>query len=554
MHICGADHHAFRPESRETGILEEILLENRKVNPQNSYSVFDSVLWGKASCQENLSLFLNAHMISAVQEEGAIKSVTAVQLTTEKAIEFTADIFVDATGDGMLAVLAGAEYMTGREDRGVFGEAHALDKRDMITMGNSLMFTSKDAGYPVPFIKPPWAFTYEESDLKFRSHGDTDAGYWWIELGGDGEDVIKDGEFLRDELIKSVFGVWDHIKNRGDHKADNLVLDWVGYLPGKRESRRIVGDYILKEHDLQNSTVFPDAAAYGGWPMDMHAAGGLRNQLSPTEYFHMPDVYTIPYRCLYSKTIKNLGLAGRALSVSHMAFGSIRVMATLAVAGQAVGSACAIAARRGISLCEVNAKELQQTLIKDDCNIPGFAKDDPEDLAKTARISCSSETCGELCANVTNGCSRPEIKYPQGWEYWKNCGVIPDNAEVTKNCWTSGLFSPGGEWISLSFPGKIQPKEIRLKFDSNLSKELTPSIEQRVLRRQTPGIPSELVKDYIIEYKIAGEIIASERVTDNYLRFRVHRSPQAIECDEITVRILTTNGAPFARIFEISVY
>lgn len=139
-------------------------------------------------------------------------------------------------------------------------------------MGNTLLFKAfkaVDFGHPVPFEKPFWANSYREEDLAYREHHEFTSGYWWIELGGEHEDVVADGEKLRDELLKAVYGVWDHIKNSGHHNADNYVLDWVGFLPGKRESRRIAGDYILKEQDclgglLTRSTVnkYPIAVAY----------------------------------------------------------------------------------------------------------------------------------------------------------------------------------------------------------------------------------------------------------------------------------------------------
>ncbi|HHW49650.1 MAG TPA: FAD-dependent oxidoreductase [Clostridiaceae bacterium] len=535
MHICGADCHGTRPDARETGILEEILLENRMRNPNNSFSVFDTVLWEKTTFQDGLELYLNTHMTDVIAENNTIRKVIACQLTTEKTFSFEADIFIDTTGDGTLAALAGAEYMTGREGKDVFGEKYAPDKSDKYTMGNTLLFKAVDMGRPVPFEKPFWAKTYTEEDLIYRDHDEITSGYWWVELGGDELDVITDGEILRDELLKAVYGVWNHIKNSGNHNAENYCLDWVGFLPGKRESRRITGDYILKEQDLLAGTVFEDAVAYGGWPMDMHVVGGLKTRQKPTEYIHLEDCYSIPYRCLYSKNINNLFIGGRAISASHMAFGSTRVMGTCAVVGQAVGTAAAMAIEKGITPRRIldHIKELQQRLLKDDCYIPGVKNEDINDIARKATISCSSSIPGCECTNVTNGISRK----------------VKDKS----NCWISDVMGDNGEWIELDFNETVNVQEVHIKFDSNLSKELTPSISDKVLSQQHPGIPRELVKDYVIEFYNGSTLIKSKEITDNYLRFRIHRFDY-ISCSSIRIKVLSTNGDNNARIFEIRVY
>lgn len=537
MHICGADCHGNRPDSRETGILEELLLENKRVNPQHSFSIFDTVLWEKCRFQEGLDLYLNTHMSDVVTENGVIKKIIANQFTTETFYEMEADVFVDATGDGTLAYLAGAEYMFGREGKMVFGEQFAPDESDGVTMGSALLFKAVDTGKPIPFEKPFWANSYTEEDLLHRGHGEITYGYWWIELGGDELDIVADGEVIRDELLKAVYGIWDHIKNTGDHKADNFALDWVGFLPGKRESRRIKGDYILTEQDLLEGRIFEDAVAYGGWHMDMHVPGGLKaTTLEPTNYIHLDNVYTIPYRSLYSKNIKNLMLAGRAISSSHMAFGSNRIMATCAVVGQAVGTAGAIAVEKGIIPSDVSfyIKELQQKLLKDDCYIPGFKNEDKLDIAKTAAITCSSAMENGACEDVINGISR--------------------KVKEQSNCWISEEIASNAEWLCLAFPSAVYINEIHLKFDSNLSREIMLSMSNQVLSNQVPGIPPELIKDYEINLYLDGRQVYTESVTDNYFRFKVHKLKQMVTCDRMVITALETNGDRHARIFEIRVY
>ena len=539
MHICGADCHGSRPDARETGILEELLLENRKRNPNHSFSIFDTVLWEKTRFQDGLDLYLNTHMNEVIVENNTIKKISAVQLTTEKDFELEAQIFMDATGDGTLADLAGAEYMKGHEGRDVFGEQYAQDKSDSYTMGNSLLFKAADRGKPVPFEKPYWANTYTEADLSsYRDHREITAGYWWIELGGGKQDIIADGEEIRDDLLKAAYGVWDHIKNSGRHGAENYDLDWVGFVPGKRESRRIVGDYILKDRDALEGKIFEDAVAYAGWPIDTHVVEGLKAkaQHEGTLFLHLKDVFTVPYRCLYSKNITNLMIGGRAISASSTAFGATRVMATCAIIRQAGGTAAAMAIQKGILPRDMlkHIKELQQALLKDDCYIPGFKNEDRDDLARIAKISCSSSIEGAACENAVNGVARK----------------VKENS----NCWISGEISGKGEWISLEFGREIHPQEVRLKFDSNLSKEIMISLSDKVLANQIPGIPPQLVKDYDIEFYKQDKLVHVENVRNNYFRLKICKLEKSISCDRIKVHVRSTNGDRYARIFEVRVY
>lgn len=536
MHICGADYHASRPNARETGILEELLLENRKNNYSRSFSIFDTVLWEKATFQENLELFLNTQVTNAIANNKKITQVQAFQLTTEKEFAFTAKIFVDATGDGFLSHLVGAEYMYGREGASTFNEKNAPEEPDDCTMGNTLMFKAVNVGEPVPFEKPFWANIYNEEQLIFRGHKEITSGYWWVELGGNGDNVITDGEIIRDELLKAVYGVWDHIKNGGNHNAENYALDWVGFLPGKRESRRVIGDIVLTETDLLEGKIFDDAVAYGGWPMDMHVPGGLTaSSDEPTQFIKLSDVYTIPYRSLYSKNIKNLMLGGRNISVSRMAFGSTRVMATCAVIGQAVGSACGIAIENDIMPREVlnHITELQQRLMRDDCFIPGFKNTDILDMARNAKIECSSQENFGPCENIKNGYDR-QIK------------------EET-NCWVSKKPAQG-QWISLEFDQSISPKEIIIKFDSNLSKEIMTSLSDNITAYQIPGIPPQIIKDYKLDFYENDKLVHTKEINNNYLRYNKITLNDSFTCNMIKLTIIETHGISEARIFEIRVY
>lgn len=545
MHICGADCHGKHDNARETGIIEEILLDNREINPQHSFSILDTVFWEKVKYQENLDLFLNTQVLEVETTNDEIQALYAHQWTTETNYKFTGKIYIDCTGDGYVAYEAGAETRQGRESVSEYQEPHALEEADTYTMGNTLMFIARDVGHPVKFKKPFWAYTVTEDDLKERGHSHMvtqmehygiDSGFWWLEIGGT-QDTIKDGESIRDELLKYLYGVWDHIKNGGDHGADNYELEWVQFLPGKRESRRIIGDYVLREQDVAAGTRFEDAVAYGGWPMDVHPSEGFFYEGHPTNFIQIDDIYTIPYRCYYSKNINNLMMAGRNISATHIAFGSVRVMATCAIGGQAVGTAAAMAMKYNCTPREVGQKhieELQQALLRDDCYIPGVQNKDAKDLARTADIQASSWKKGWEPAQVVNGVSRI---------------VSEDN-----NGWRSKELSDKGEWIEVVFEKASKIGEVDIKFDSDLNNEIMISISETTRNLQVPGIPKKLVKDYQVDIFDGDNVIYGFEETDNVQRFRKHIIPENVVGNRIRITCLSTHGKEYATIYELRVY
>ena len=535
MHICGADYHASRANARETGILEEILLEHKHRNPENSFAVFDAILWEKAAFQENLTLHLNSRVTDVFTEQQHIQSVKAVQMTTEKTFLVSAKIFVDATGDGFVAAMSGAETRTGREGKEVYGEYYAPDETDNCTMGNSLMFKARDMGHPVPFVRPFWADEYTEEDMKNRSHREISSGYWWIELGGGTQDVIADGEEIRDELLKAMYGGWDHIKNGGDHGAENYELEWVGFLPGKRESRRIMGEYVLKEQDCKIAARFADTVAYGGWPMDVHVIEGFRKKNEEANVFlKLDDVYAIPYRCYYSGNIDNLMMAGRDISCSHMAFASTRVMGTCAVGGQAVGVAASMAVKADELPAAVGKRigELQQKLLRQDCYLPGIPNEDEADKARKATVFASSFAAGAEPENAVNGWGRTIGEQNNFWQ-----PVEEENP-----------------WICLNFSEPVSVKEIQLLFDSNLSREIMISLSEKKLNKQSKGTPAELVKDFRLVFLKDGETVAEKLVSGNYQRRCPVMLEKEVSCDCVRLEIISTHGTKQPKLFEIRVY
>ncbi|RYX86501.1 FAD-dependent oxidoreductase [bacterium] len=393
MWICGAHGKG----NKETGILEEIQLENLYRNPSLNYSVWDSVLWGAAAMQPNLTLILNASCADATMQGESIESVRAWQSTTQTWHHIAAHLFIDCSGDSILAALTPAEFRRGREAREEFGEDIQPERGDQKTMGNSLLIQIRRTDEPQPFIAPYWAYRFSRpEDLPNRMRGVQGNNFWWIEIGGL-KDTIKDAEHIGSELHRITYGVWDYIKNRApeNQEAANWALEWVGSLPGKRESRRYVGDHILTQNDVRDGGKFDDIIAYGGWSMDDHHPAGLYFPGPPTIFHPAPSPYGIPYRSLYSRNVPNLLFAGRNISVTHAALSSTRVMATCALIGQAAGTAAAQCIRQRCQPRDLSSgprlRELQQALMTDDCWLPGLRRQ-PDELAMSARLCGAGET------------------------------------------------------------------------------------------------------------------------------------------------------------------
>jgi len=541
MHIAGATRHGARRNLRETGIIEEILLENKYRNPEHSYGMFDALLWEKVNYQDNLDLYLNTYAHSVSVENKRVLSITAYQTTTEKRLIINAKQFIDCSGDGIIAALAGAEYMFGREGKGVFGEPNAVTKTDTITMGNTIQFRALDAGRSVPFERPEWAYDYSKEqwakDLKWSQ---ITSGYWWLEVGGTEWNVVEDAEMTRDEMLKIIFGIWDFIKNHSCRKkeAENYYLDWVSFIPAKRESRRIIGDYILKEQDVLNNKMFDDAIAYGGWHLDSHRPEGFFAFVNNISYeedkaISYDGIYTIPYRSIYAKDLDNLFLGGRIISASHRAFSSTRVMATCAVQAQAAGVAAYLACRDGFTAREniKNIKELQQELLKEGCYIPNIKNEDSSDLARKARIVADSYVEGCQPENIINGIARP--------------------VGEESNMWQSDKLS-GSQSVLLTWEQPQNVNKVQLTFDSDLSSEIMISLSEWHHVRQSRTIPETLIKDYKVSCLLAGNIVEEKTVKGNHQRMNEIELDST--CDAIRITVTQTNGCEEARICEVRVY
>lgn len=564
MHIVGADGNGWwhkgeelAVEARESGIIEEIRLDTSVNNPQRSASILDLTFYDKCRMEENLDLYLDTTVTEVEMEDGRIVRAIAERQSTDDVFYIKAKLFIDCTGDGKVGYEAGANFQFGREGKEAYGESMAIDKADGKTLGSSILFTARKHDHPMPFIAPSWVRKFSEHELRFRPHAEQgidkglEYGYWWAEWGGQ-LNTIKDNEIIREELLAIVLGIWDHVKNHGDHGADNWALDWFGFLPGKRESRRFEGLYTLTQEDLIQSKSFPDSIAYGGWPIDTHPPEGVdKPDEKPSNVHVLPYLYEIPLRCFISNNIPNLMFAGRSMSASHIAFASTRVMATCAVAGQGVGTAAAYAIKNNLDLQEIakrkkDIKNIQQHLLRDDCYLIGVKNEDKNDKALTSTISASSEYKDGKAENIVSGQTRSA--HGEG-------GVPKDRSNPGVHRWMSDPKEGMPAWIKLEWEKPIDVKEIQVIFDTALHRNLTLSHSAGYSSTMVWGKPQpETVKDYEIEYFRNDKWHKLLKIENNWQRMNRHKLEKEIQASAIRITVKDSNGIDHARICEVRVY
>ena len=528
--------------NRETGIISEIEEENIYRNPSLNYSLWDTVLYEKVKNEKNITLLLNCTCLDAQTVKGSIRSVTAWQLTTYTFHKVKAKYFADCSGDSVLAPIVGALYRVGREGNSEFNETIGPAVADAKTMGMSCLMQAVERDHPVKFTPPEWAYVYESdadfdktledvdssfygSDMKetlvkkasklTRGHklGTDETNFWWLELGGE-HDSIHDTEMLRDELLKIALGIWDHIKNRGDHNADNWELEWLGFLPGKRESRRYVGAHVLTQNDIESEGRFDDIIAYGGWTMDDHNPAGFNAKKGqPSSLLHpVPSPYGIPYRSLYSKNISNLFFAGRNISATHAAISSTRVMATCAIIGQAMGTAASICIKEKITPPQVYTDKmtvLQDKLRDAGCYIPFSVRKIPE-LSLGARLNISDEDRAVLF----NGEERPDA-----------------NGKINY------ISLNKGDSIVYSFDEITSVKEMRILFDPDFSRKSVASNKKMRMFAQKCNVgvdfkPMSVAKTLVKAFDVYadGELIyTTDKCHNSRVTVKVEREVKALE-------------------------
>ncbi|MBU1819889.1 MAG: FAD-dependent oxidoreductase, partial [Bacteroidetes bacterium] len=369
-------------------------------NPDSNPLIFDSILLEKVVTEPNIMLLLNTavyELDKAGDDPDKIESIHAFCSQNATHYLLKAPLFCDASGDGIVGFLAGAAFRMGAEAREEFGEKFAPTAEYGELLGHSMYFYSKDVGKPVKYVAPSFALDVTDKVPRFRSFNAQDFGcrLWWLEYGGR-LDTVHDTETIKWELWKVIYGVWDYIKNSGKFpEAETMTLEWVGTIPGKRESRRFEGDYILTQQDIVEQRPHFDDVAFGGWSIDLHPADGVFSEKPGCNQWHSKGLYGIPYGCYYSKNVKNLFLAGRIISATHVAFGSSRVMATCAHGGQAVGMAAALCISENLLPRDLREDDriavLQKELLKTGQHIPHLRLKDEQDLVQQATIQASSE-------------------------------------------------------------------------------------------------------------------------------------------------------------------
>ncbi|NOY82366.1 MAG: FAD-dependent oxidoreductase [Kiritimatiellaeota bacterium] len=404
VHVSGA--HSFHPYASETGIIEELELEAARQRAKTR-------TWGhhyNISHQWELVLerglrdagvrIHRRHQARRALTEGR-RMVGAVVLDNE---HFLTRLFrvrhgvIDASGDGAVARDAGASFMRGTESRERFGERSGAKRDSADTMGTSITALVRKCNRPVEFVMPPRfaaRAAAEGPPEKLAGaaswNADAECCFLWVTETGGNRDTLLEAAEIRDELLYQLYRTWDNIKNRSfPEKARNWELLWVSPKSGKRESRRFIGDYVLTQTDVESGRPFPDSIGYGGYGVDIHEP-----RTGAEIVFHsIPPLWSFPYRCCYSRDFDNLWLAGRLMSVSHLALGTVRLMRTLGAIGQGVGTAAALARKLDCTAAEIGRhhnQSLQQTLLRQDATILTATNRDPNDLARTATVNATSE-------------------------------------------------------------------------------------------------------------------------------------------------------------------
>jgi hypothetical protein len=410
--------------------------------------------------EQNISVFLNTRA-TGVEKSGEdhIKSVIALDVRTGQHMRFSAPLFIDCTGHGWIGYYAGARYRMGQEARSEFNESLAPLKPGSRTMGNNLYnsaFETRDK--PVPFECPDWAYKwtrtedFEQYDShhrleevvrppnfdapsrgKGRNPGNNLNGgayrMWWVEYGGM-LNIIQDAEKIRDELFRINIGLWNYAKNHNPKTIEanrNRELVWLTHVMGVRESRRLVGDYIMTQEDFDRQIMHADTVAFTDWGIDVHHPEGFWVRGNDCIHVYKGKRICIPYRTLYSKNIANLFMAGRCHSATHI---------------------------------ENHIHELQQDLLKDGCYLPGVRNTDKDDIALRAGVTASSSGEGMAPEKVNNGWNRI--------------------AGGDKNAWAPAAEASLPQWIQLELDEPTTIDAIHTTFRRTKDRAVDFAVETRL--------------------------------------------------------------------------
>jgi len=388
--------------SREGGVINEIMTENVYRNKEGNPVIFDTVLLDFVKNETNITLLLDTVVYEVCKNtDDNIDYLVAYNPINETRYHISGQFFADCSGDGIVSYLAGNPYRMGSEDKEMYNEGFAPDKDTYgELLGHTIIFYMKDTGKPVEYYAPDFALKDVEKHIS-KIHNDEyfsihhhGCKYWWIEYGGR-LDTIHDSEKIKNELWKIVYGIWDYIKNSGKYpQMSTYTLEWVGTIPGKRESRRMVGLYTLTQQDIVEQHTHYDAVSYGGWAIDLHPSNGVYADGRACNQWHSKGVYQIPYRCYLGKHVRNLMFGGRIISTSHVANGSTRVMCTAASGGQAIGMALSMCVDNNLMPADFISPDmignLQKALIETGQYIPGITCENTGNILDSATITCSS--------------------------------------------------------------------------------------------------------------------------------------------------------------------
>ncbi|MBQ6247480.1 MAG: FAD-dependent oxidoreductase [Kiritimatiellae bacterium] len=564
--------------NKEAGILEELQLRNFYYNPLLRYTLWDDVLLSTVRSEPNITLLLNTSVcdvemeggtaggpphdgrLSAGQPGGAacapvvqttgISAVLAWNSNSQTRYRISGRLFADCSGDGILR-LSGAEFRHGREDPAEFGETYLQQGGDRKTMGNSILLQLRRTDEHHPFRAPPGAYHFTDADFERPSDEPPpppgthrvnylrlypeENNFWWIEYGGN-LDTIGDANAIQEELKKIAWGVWEYIKNHPDGRGRGYELDWIGALPGKRESTRFIGPHILTQGDVLAGGHFDDVVAYGGWTLDDHHPDAFFKKGRISVEYGCPSPFGIPWRCLYSRNVPNLVFAGRDISCSHMGLSDTRVMGTCAALGQAVGTAAALCLEHGCTPAELAAHDgrlsagqsliatLQATLEDDDCMLP-YRWRKPSAITREAH-------CAPECEVLRSGIDRDT---PDGAENGMSLPCAHPDAQALP-CATY-------EW-----PGPRRLSGARLVFDSQMTftgKRMC-KLEATAERAE---MPAPLARAFRIDARVGGAWRTVFSDPENFLRLRQIAFAEPVEADAIRLVVESAWGGGPARVF-----
>ena len=543
---------AHGDQNYEAGILEEMQLENLYRNPLQRYTLWDDVIYSTVFREKNITLLLNTS-VDGVEMEGGRGSPVASQQKRIRAVRawnsnaytryvIRGRLFADCTGDGILR-LSGAKFRRGRELPGEFGEDYLVNGGgDHRTMGNSILLQLRKTSEDHPFVAPEWAYHFTDKDFDCAREKATDPkivrynykrlypkdnNFWWIEFGGN-LDTIGDANAIRHELKKIAYGVWEYMKNHPDGRCKGYDLDWIGSLPGKRESTRYVGPHVLTQGDVLSGGRFEDVVAYGGWTLDDHDPDAFhKNGKISTEY-KAPSPFGIPFDCLYSVNVANLMFAGRDISATHMGLSATRVMATCAMLGQAVGTAAAIAVRENASPAEVRRRhlaELQDTLEDDDQMLPYRWR-------KVSALTAAAKVAPELEV-LRNGIDRMWNKVDNG--VWLEPSRRRKGAPET------------GTAVVYEWERPVRLTGARIVFDS-LFKTRNKRMRKLEATRERKNLPKMLAKGFRVEVRVGGAWRTVFADAANYRRLR-QLAFAPVEADALRLVVTETWGGEKAHVF-----